>query len=226
MVCLSAPASPCDYKCVDGAITQAISTPIASNRRYESKFIIVVILFVLGLAFAVAQGCPSTVCQAKFDNAYPAPTDCCVHDYKSTPKCSWGGTPVSWTRVRTCSSGGGTYSVLARANFQGPPGSSAECRCGSTVATSAASQSTWRPLQLSPSVTLKPVMDKDMSGSNVACNGQSFCKVCGGLEAVRAACAKLPAQCRAFTFNPVESCGYLKSAAGALQGRTGWVSYM
>ncbi|KAF6253659.1 hypothetical protein COO60DRAFT_1545940 [Scenedesmus sp. NREL 46B-D3] len=32
-----------------------------------SNFVIVVILFVLGLACAVAQGCPSTVCQVRLD---------------------------------------------------------------------------------------------------------------------------------------------------------------
>jgi hypothetical protein len=50
--------------------------------------------------------------------------------------------------------------------------------------------------------------------------------VCGGLEAVRAACAKQLAQCKAFTFNPLDNCGYLKKASGALQSRTGWVTYV
>jgi hypothetical protein len=51
-------------------------------------------------------------------------------------------------------------------------------------------------------------------------------QVCGGLEAVRAACAKQLAQCKAFTFNPLENCGYLKKASGNLQNRTGWVAYV
>jgi hypothetical protein len=51
-------------------------------------------------------------------------------------------------------------------------------------------------------------------------------QVCGGLESVRAAWAKHISQCNAFTFNPLEDCGYLKRASGALQNRQGWVAYV
>jgi hypothetical protein len=55
---------------------------------------------------------------------------------------------VSWRQVRTCSAGSGTYSVLTQGNFQGPPGSSAECRCGNTVSASGGSQTTFKPVQV------------------------------------------------------------------------------
>lgn len=193
----------------------------------SGKTIFFGLLLAAGLACAAAQACPSTVCKAKFDNAYPAPTDCCVHDYKANPKCKWGGTPVSWTQVRTCSAGGASYSVLTQGNFQGPPPSSAECRCANTVAApSGGSQGATKPLQVSSSVTLKPQADKDMAGNDISCSGQSFCKVCGGLESVRAACAKQQPGCKALTFNPLEGCGYLKKASGALASRQGWVTYV
>jgi uncharacterized membrane protein YhaH (DUF805 family) len=32
-------------------------------------------------------------------------------------------------------------------------------------------------LQIASTVTLKPLIDRDMSGNDIACNGQSFCKV-------------------------------------------------
>jgi hypothetical protein len=60
----------------------------------------------------------------------------------------WGGTPVSWRQVRTCSAGGATYSVLTQGNFQGPPPSSAEFRCGNTVSASGSSQSSFKPVQV------------------------------------------------------------------------------
>lgn len=37
--------------------------------------------------------------------------------------------------------------------------------------------------------TVNPKMNADISGHDIACQGNSFCKVCGGLDAVKNGCA-------------------------------------
>lgn len=74
------------------------------------------------------------------------------------------------------------------------------------------------------SVQLKPKSGQDIKGSDIGCDGQSYCKVCGGLDNVKNACAGRP-KCVAFSFDPASNCGYLKTAA-TLQGRSGWVAYV
>jgi hypothetical protein len=59
----------------------------------------------------------------------------------------WGGTPVSFRQVRTCSAGGATYSVLTQGNSQGPPGSN-ECRCANTVMAGGSTTSNFKPVQV------------------------------------------------------------------------------
>lgn len=44
------------------------------------------------------------------------------------------------------------------------------------------------PLQICSS--MNPKVNMDISGNDIACSGQSFCKVCGGLPAVSDGCMK------------------------------------
>jgi hypothetical protein len=61
------------------------------------------------------------------------PIDCCKYKYSgSGSKCQWGGTPVSFTLVGTCSADGKTYQTLSASNSQGPPGQP-NCRCKDPV---------------------------------------------------------------------------------------------
>lgn len=81
-----------------------------------------------------------------------------------------------------------------------------------------------RAPSLQLTIQLKPKTDSDISGADIACDGQKFCKVCGGLDSVKAACAGR-SSCVAFTYNPLDSCGYLK-AGSSLVSRKGWVAYV
>jgi hypothetical protein len=89
-----------------------------------------VLLLLLGLlrsAVAVPP-CPSKICNAAFSNAQGGPIDCCKWDFNKGP-CRWGGTPVSWRVVRTCSDAAKAYTVLTSSNSQGNPAGDGECRC-------------------------------------------------------------------------------------------------
>lgn len=182
-----------------------------------------VLVIVLAAGAAAQSSCPAQTCSAGH-NAAGGWKDCCQHDYKAESKCAWPGTPVSWTSTRTCTgSDGKSYYVLVQGNFQGPPSPSAECRCSNpTGAVSPSTKPAPAPIQMC--VTLKPRQDSDIKGSDVACDGQSFCKVCGGLTAVQNRCINTPS-CVALTFEPATQCGYLKSAAGSVSARAGWLVY-
>lgn len=53
----------------------------------------------------------------------------------------------------------------------------------------------------------------DVQGYDIACAPEmTFCKICGGIAAVEAACQQYSA-CMAFTFDPEGQCGYLKASA-------------
>lgn len=177
------------------------------------------------IAPAMAQQCPSKQCESYFANALGGPVDCCNHDY-SKGKCSWGGTPVSWSKVSTCNSGGANYLVLTQSNSQAPP-SGEQCRCKGAMP-GGGSMPTTKPVQnlspLSVCVTLTPRYDVDLQGADVQCDGQSYCKVCGGVDAVKGACLSKP-RCVAFTFEQATGCGYLKTSADSRNTRAGWVSF-
>jgi hypothetical protein len=36
---------------------------------------------------------------------------------------------------------------------------------------------------------MQPKVNMDISGNDIACQGNQFCKVCGGLDAVKNGCA-------------------------------------
>lgn len=134
-------------------------------------------------------------------------------------RCAWGGTPVSFTRSRICSQDGKQYNILNKSNYQGPPGSN-ECRCKTPTSTPAPVP----PASVKITVDLKAKTGKDIKGSDIACDGQKYCKVCRGVSAITAACASRP-RCVAFVFEQGSDCGYLKTAAEPLVDRQGWVVY-
>ena len=106
------------------------------------------------------------------------------------------------------------YSVLIKGNFQGPPGSAPACRCKDP----AQSQTSGAPAP----VAFDALPNTDIPGDDLACNGQAFCKVCGGVGAVQSACSK-NGQCAGFTYSAGEACGYLKAKAPPF--RSGWAAY-
>lgn len=169
------------------------------------------------LASAAGQGCPSNVCNSYFANALGGPVDCCNHNFESNPRCTWGGTPVSFTLSGTCTAGGKQYKVLRPSNSQGPPGSSG-CRCSNPSTTVSPTPS------IKMTVELKAKVGQDIKGFDLGCDGASTCMICSGLQGLQAACASRP-QCVAFTFEPAQNCGYLKTAAGPMTSRSGWVVY-
>ncbi|KAF8061404.1 hypothetical protein HT031_004495 [Scenedesmus sp. PABB004] len=173
----------------------------------------------LGAAAAQRSSCPSTKCVAYYEYAK---VDCCKHDYGADAKCFWGSTPVSWRRVRTCQDAAVAYDVLVQSNFQGPP-TNTECRCEGPSVSGGGGGSTPAFAPVSMTVELKPKSDMDIPGNDIACNGASFCKVCGSLDAVKSACASR-GRCVAFTWDVAGKCGYLK-AAGSLAGKRGWVAF-
>lgn len=66
--------------------------------------------------------------------------------------------------------------------------------------------------------------NSDISGADIPCDGKSFCKVCGLIDEVKAACIR-NAACVAFTFAPAGDCGYLKSSSAKIVSRNGWLTY-
>lgn len=157
--------------------------------------------------------CPATcsgLLSASFDNALGGPADCCKFDYSKGRTCSWGGTPVSFNRVRTCQADGKTYSVIEKLNSQGQ--GAPQCRCPNAVASAAQVK------------VFNAKGNSDISGADIPCDGKSFCKVCGLIDEVKAACIR-NAACVAFTFAPAGDCGYLKSSSAKIVSRNGWVTY-
>jgi len=71
------------------------------------------------------------------------------------------------------------------------------------------------------------VLDVDLPGNDIPCNGKSFCKVCGSAEALAKAC-KQNNRCVSFTYDISAGCGYLKSLgdANAFSNRKGWAAFV
>ena len=69
--------------------------------------------------------------------------------------------------------------------------------------------------------SMNTTRDYDIKGSDLACNGQPFCKVCGRIEDVGSACLKR-SDCQAFTYHDAEKCGYLKASKRPAVFRLGW----
>ena len=112
-----------------------------------------------------------------------------------------------YTRRADCADGKQPSVTLSSTNFQGdpkaPPG---VCRCGPG--------------------RFAPAGNTDISGADVVCNGQPYCRVCGGVAKVQAACVA-NARCTGFTFDMTSQgrCGYLKAGAGKRIKRELWATY-
>lgn len=73
--------------------------------------------------------------------------------------------------------------------------------------------------------TLSLSANTDVSGGDIPCNSESFCKVCGGVDAVRAACGGA-SRCTAFTMDLATGCGYLKTGSGSSVTRAGFAAFL
>ncbi|KAF6255290.1 hypothetical protein COO60DRAFT_1535936 [Scenedesmus sp. NREL 46B-D3] len=74
-------------------------------------------------------------------------------------------------------------------------------------------------------VTLRPLLDRNVQGYDLRCNGKATCEVCGTLDKIKVYCAN-SANCKGFTWNPSKNCGFLKQET--TQGMTntkGWITY-
>ena len=117
---------------------------------------------------------------------------------------------------RNCYTADAMYSVLIQGNSQGPP-STTPCRCKDPAQTIGAPA----PVP-APAVYYDALPNTDIPGNDIGCNGQAYCKVCGDVAAVQAACSKNSA-CAGFTYGASEKCGYLKSKSPPF--RSGWTAY-
>lgn len=46
----------------------------------------------------------------------------------------------------------------------------------------------WPPVFLQACISMKPRVDMDISGQDIACKSNQFCQVCGSVEDVKNAC--------------------------------------
>jgi hypothetical protein len=107
------------------------------------------------------------------------PIDCCKYSYSGPgSKCQWGGTPVSFTLVGTCSADGKTYQTLSASNSQGPPGQP-NCRCQEAAATDGGEGAGGTPEAVS-GYTARP--NTDIPGKDLPSDGLGYTKVCVALH--------------------------------------------
>ncbi|GBF96612.1 hypothetical protein Rsub_09358 [Raphidocelis subcapitata] len=231
------------------------SRSAVSKRSLAAALAIAVALAAAPAAAQQSGGCPSKQCNSYFSNAGGGPVDCCFHDYSKSDRCAWNGTPVSFRFVRNCEESSVGYTVLTQSNFQGPPGANeCRCQtpmANQNAGSGDGSQqqagggnggqqqsggqqqagggggggAPYVPQSLQMCTTLVPRDGVDIPGSDIPCNGEAFCKVCGTAEVVRDACAGR-GDCVAFTYDPVGRCGFLKAGTAGSKGRGGWVSFM
>lgn len=102
------------------------------------------------------------------------PIDCCKYSYSGPgSKCQWGGTPVSFTLVGTCSADGKTYTTLSASNSQGPPGQP-NCRCKDPAGSAPTPAPTPAPATVSGFVART---NTDVPGKDLPSDGKSFTQV-------------------------------------------------
>jgi hypothetical protein len=98
-------------------------------------------------------------------------------------------------------------------------------KCGYLKTSTSSNTSSYRKGWITVPVvnaTMTKAPNTDIKGSDIACNGQPFCKVCGSIEAVGSACFSRGPACQAFTYQPQAKCGYLKVSKKPASPREGW----
>jgi hypothetical protein len=146
--------------------------------------------------------------------------DCCKHDYKANPKCSWPNTPVSYRLAGACTLNGQAYMVTASSNSQGPPNAADACRCNNPLPSTKPSP----PPTTAPVPAYRVVSGYDIPGKDLPSpdGKQPFTRKCVptsggyqgkyGYDAYALMCRDTKGCVAAVTERSSSGCAYMKAA--------------